>query len=466
MAINFPDSPSVDEIYSVGDKSWLWNGTYWEVQGSPTSTFSASDTAPASPSAGDIWYRSDTSQTLIYYDSTWVEIGHSSNIANYIADTDADTKIQVEESSDEDTIRFDIAGSEKMALNASSLTVYDSLSVGSGASASSFYASGSGANMMPSGTTAERPASPTAGMFRFNETTGEPEYYHSVAGWLKFRSVPEITVDYLVIAGGGGGENNGHGGGGGGAGGYRSSYSTEPSGGGASSESTLTLAFSTDYTVVVGAGGAGATSGDGTVGSNSTFDSIISYGGGYGGDPAGSGGSGGGARGSSGAGLLVGGSGTAGQGYKGGDSSNDLAASGGGGAGAAGGDSAGGPTGGSGGDGVQSSITGTSTYRAGGGGGATTGSGTDGTGGLGGGGDANSGSGTGESGDANTGGGGGGGDTGLTTAAGSGGSGVVIIRYSASLTPTVSAGLTATTTTVGSDKVTVFTAGTGTVSWV
>ena len=128
MAINFPDSPSVDEIYSVGDKSWLWNGTYWEVQGSPTSTFSASDTAPASPSVGDIWYRSDTSQTLIYYDSTWVEIGHSANIGDMLADADTDTKIQVEESSDEDIIRFDIAGVEKAVLNSSGLSVTGNIS--------------------------------------------------------------------------------------------------------------------------------------------------------------------------------------------------------------------------------------------------------------------------------------------------------------------------------------------------
>jgi hypothetical protein len=71
-------------------------------------------------------------------------------------------------------------------------------------------------------------------------------------------------------------------------------------------------------------------------------------------------------------------------------------------------------------------------------------------------------------GNANTGGGGGGaayaGGSDIGSS-GSGGSGVVIIRYPSGYTPTVSAGLTSTTTTVGSDKVTVFTAGTGTVSW-
>jgi hypothetical protein len=65
---------------------------------------------------------------LIYYDSTWVEIGHSANIANFIADSDVDTKIQVEESSDEDIIRFDVAGVEKAVLNSSGLSVTGNIS--------------------------------------------------------------------------------------------------------------------------------------------------------------------------------------------------------------------------------------------------------------------------------------------------------------------------------------------------
>lgn len=28
-AINFPNSPSVDQIFSVNNKSWQWNGTSW-----------------------------------------------------------------------------------------------------------------------------------------------------------------------------------------------------------------------------------------------------------------------------------------------------------------------------------------------------------------------------------------------------------------------------------------------------
>jgi hypothetical protein len=33
-----------------------------------------SDTAPSSPVTGDIWYKTDVGTTLIYYDSTWIEI--------------------------------------------------------------------------------------------------------------------------------------------------------------------------------------------------------------------------------------------------------------------------------------------------------------------------------------------------------------------------------------------------------
>ena len=42
-----------------------------------------------------------------------------------VADADADTKIQVEESSDEDKIRFDIAGTEKAVLESTGLTLND-----------------------------------------------------------------------------------------------------------------------------------------------------------------------------------------------------------------------------------------------------------------------------------------------------------------------------------------------------
>ena len=276
-------------------------------------------------------------------------------------------------------------------------------------------------------------------------------------------SVANLTVEYLVIAGGGAGGTSG----GGGAGGYRCSVSGESSGGGASAEAPLTINLATNYTVTVGAGGTGVT-GTGVVnggsGSNSVFGSITSSGGGGGGSNDGSGGGVNGSSGGSGGGgslssstAGVGGTGTEGQGFAGGTgiASGSLTGAGGGGAGEAGSNAISG-TGGAGGDGVASSITGGLIYRAGGGGGngAPT---TPGAGGLGGG--ATGGN---NNGIENTGGGGGASKTGTT---GSGGAGVVILSYSAQLNITVGAGLSSYTLTDGTKKVTVFTAGSDSISF-
>ena len=45
-----------------------------------------SETAPASPVAGQVWFESDTAQTYVYYDSQWIEIG-ASGTAAIVSDT-------------------------------------------------------------------------------------------------------------------------------------------------------------------------------------------------------------------------------------------------------------------------------------------------------------------------------------------------------------------------------------------
>ena len=268
-------------------------------------------------------------------------------------------------------------------------------------------------------------------------------------------TAPPLTVDYLVVAGGGGGGGVG---GGGGAGGYRTSYND-------ASVSALTINQGVSYTVTVGAGGsANATvvsgNNDGNIGGNgvnSVFSTITSAGGGGGAgssNAAGSGGSGGGARfGTPGSGNTP--STTPAQGF-GGASAGSQFGGGGGGAAEAGstdGDAHGG-------DGKANAITGTSTYYAGGGAGGGGGA----VGGLGGGAASGNNHGT-----PNTGGGGGGGTwtnnaSFATQGGGNGGSGIVIIRYPNTKTITIGSGLTGTTAADGSDKVTTFTAGTGTIS--
>ena len=52
------------------------NSTWTQVTGGGGgASLTVGDTAPASPSVGDLWFESDTAKTFVYYDSQWVEIG-------------------------------------------------------------------------------------------------------------------------------------------------------------------------------------------------------------------------------------------------------------------------------------------------------------------------------------------------------------------------------------------------------
>ncbi len=31
MALDFPASPAVNDLYSVGERTWKWNGAGWEM---------------------------------------------------------------------------------------------------------------------------------------------------------------------------------------------------------------------------------------------------------------------------------------------------------------------------------------------------------------------------------------------------------------------------------------------------
>jgi hypothetical protein len=272
---------------------------------------------------------------------------------------------------------------------------------------------------LPSGTTAQRPASPVNGMVRYNTSNSEYEVYQA-GNWkaMTTQSAGLYSVEYLLVAGGGSG--GGYVSGGGGAGGLLSG--------------TSVVTALTAYGITVGAGAARSTLGNlGASGNNSVFNSLTAIGGGAGAIGGGgvgvatSGGSGGG--GGSSVNTPTGGSGTAGQGFAGGNSgfsSGNYPSAGGGGAGAVGQSPAGaGSAGGNGGVGVNWQSLGT-FYAGGGGAGASSSGGTGGSGGGGNGGEFNA-STPGTDGGANTGGGGGGNGNG--TYGGAGGSGISIIRY-------------------------------------
>jgi len=107
MAIDFPSSPSLNDIYTYGSQQYKWNGTVWNLvvteltgptgpQGptGPASTVTGptgstgptgrygsfalqASTPPTSAISGDAWFDANTGQIYVYYDGYWVESASS-----------------------------------------------------------------------------------------------------------------------------------------------------------------------------------------------------------------------------------------------------------------------------------------------------------------------------------------------------------------------------------------------------
>ena len=69
---------------------------------------------PTGTTEGEMIYNSTDNTIKIYTGSAWETVASD---ATQILDTDQDTKIQVEESADEDIIRFDTSGTERATLD-------------------------------------------------------------------------------------------------------------------------------------------------------------------------------------------------------------------------------------------------------------------------------------------------------------------------------------------------------------
>lgn len=265
--------------------------------------------------------------------------------------------------------------------------------------------------------------------------------YHTFTSSDIFKNtVPNLNIEYLVVAGGGSASTSYHGGGGGGAGGLLNG--------------SLTNMAANTYSITVGAGGptTPASNTNGSKGNNSSISTLVTASGGGAGimnwvNTIANGGSGGGACNVSGDPSFKG-TGISGQGRDGGSSfaSNSVMSwpgGGGGGAGQVGQNAQSVNYGGAGGNGLQYSTWAIATttsdggYYAGGGAGGINGQAVGAgisdarQGGLGGGGNSGVwfGPSNGYPGDINTGGGGGAPNFGNGSTGGAGGSGIVIIRY-------------------------------------
>ncbi len=85
---------------------------------------SAQRTAIASPATGLLVYQSDGVGGFYFYNGTsWVSLTDATQTPKVLADSDNNTKIQVEESANEDIIRFDMGGTEYFRMNHGRLEV-------------------------------------------------------------------------------------------------------------------------------------------------------------------------------------------------------------------------------------------------------------------------------------------------------------------------------------------------------
>ncbi|PQJ81559.1 hypothetical protein BTO16_02790 [Polaribacter glomeratus] len=77
----------------------------------------SSSTSPILPLEGDVWFdNADASNiiTKIYDGTSWILVNTK---VNKLQDADGDTKVEVEKNTDEDIIRFQTLGTERMLIN-------------------------------------------------------------------------------------------------------------------------------------------------------------------------------------------------------------------------------------------------------------------------------------------------------------------------------------------------------------
>ena len=105
---------------SSEDKIKIYDGSAWQVVGNTTEQIQ--DIIGAMVSGN-----TETNVTVTYQDSDGtLDFAVSATDSTAIVDADSDTKIQVEESSDEDKIRYDVAGTEVAVQDAGGIALTSS----------------------------------------------------------------------------------------------------------------------------------------------------------------------------------------------------------------------------------------------------------------------------------------------------------------------------------------------------
>jgi hypothetical protein len=140
-----------------------WNGTAW-VPETIIGGATISDTAPAAPLAGQLWFDSTVGKTFVYYDSQWIEVGGVGTGARMVSSSSAPA------SPLEGSMWFDTD-------TAQTFVYYDSSWIEIGAS-------GVTASVQDSA-----PASPVSGQIWFNSLTGGTYVYYGT-NWIEVGASP------------------------------------------------------------------------------------------------------------------------------------------------------------------------------------------------------------------------------------------------------------------------------------
>ncbi len=125
---NAPDSSAILDLQST-DKGLLL----------PRLTATERDMI-SNPATGLLVFITDNAQFQFYNGTSWVVVGDLGDV-NKISDADGDTKVEVEQTSDEDTIRFTINGDEMIRLDGTTMFLDDgrkNIFIGEGVSPAGF----------------------------------------------------------------------------------------------------------------------------------------------------------------------------------------------------------------------------------------------------------------------------------------------------------------------------------------
>ena len=164
--------PTINTLDDIGDVSasvasagqfLKWNGTAW-VPETIIGGATISDSAPASPLAGQLWFDSTVGKTFVYYDSQWIEVGGVGTGARMVSSSSAPA------SPLEGSMWFDTD-------TAQTFVYYDSSWIEIGAS-------GVTASVQDSA-----PASPVSGQIWFNSLTGGTYVYYGT-NWIEVGASP------------------------------------------------------------------------------------------------------------------------------------------------------------------------------------------------------------------------------------------------------------------------------------